>query len=105
MREIKLTKGLVTQVDDEDYDFLNQWKWHAHKGHSKRSITKKYYAARRISFRGRLILMHNIIISVPLDKEIDHQDQDSLNNQKYNLRICTHKENMNNLKINNLKNE
>ena len=29
MKEIILTQGLVAQVDDEDYAFLNQWKWYA----------------------------------------------------------------------------
>ena len=27
MKEIQLTQGYVTQVDDADYEGLNQWKW------------------------------------------------------------------------------
>lgn len=26
MKEIKLDKNLVTKVDDENYEYLNQWK-------------------------------------------------------------------------------
>jgi hypothetical protein len=28
MKEILLTKGYVALVDDDDFEFLNQWKWH-----------------------------------------------------------------------------
>jgi hypothetical protein len=27
MKEIQLTRGFKAQVDDADYDWLNQWKW------------------------------------------------------------------------------
>ena len=29
MKRIPLTRGLFTTVDDEDYEWLMQWKWHA----------------------------------------------------------------------------
>ncbi len=31
MKTISLTRGLVAIVDDEDFEFLSQWKWHAAK--------------------------------------------------------------------------
>jgi hypothetical protein len=100
MKEIKLTQGLFTKVDDCDFDWLNKWKWYAHRGHSKRSLVKKYYAARRdVSNNYKLILMHNIILPCGKNKENDHLDGDSLNNQRNNLRNCTHKENMKNMKL------
>jgi hypothetical protein len=90
MKEIKLTRDQFALVDDEDYDFLMQWKWHADfKG-------KTCYARRTIRVGGgkvKRIYMHRSIINPPDNMEIDHIDNNGLNNQKNNLRICTHQEN------------
>ena len=40
MKEIQLTQGYFTQVDDEDYEYLNQWKWHCNSyNYAGRGIT------------------------------------------------------------------
>ncbi len=95
MKTIPLTKGLVTTVDDEDFDFLNQWKWYAHK--SRDDI---FYAARRNHNHGKIqyIFMHRLIMNTPKGVLCDHSNHDTLNNQKYNLRNCTHVENQRNRK-------
>ena len=93
MKEIKLTQGKFALVDDEDYDFLMQWKWHARK------LGKRYYAGRQeksINRRRKLVHMHRLIMHTPEGMEVDHQDHNGLNNQKYNLRNCTHKNNSKN---------
>ena len=98
MREIRLTQGKVALVDDIDFEYLDQWKWYAHKGHNT------FYALRRAPCpnRGR-ILMHRVILE-GMDfkdfKETDHIDGDGLNNQRNNLRPATHQQNQANRKIN-----
>ena len=90
MKEIPLTQGLVTQVDDEDYNWLNQWKWCALK--SKNT----YYAVRNsetINGKRYNIYMHRVIMKTPKHLQCDHQDQNGLNNQKFNLRHASNTQN------------
>lgn len=101
MKRIKLTRGKYALVDDEDYNFLNQWKWYAFKCGRK---TKIYYACRTIRTHKdgkiikRNISMHRIIMTPPRNMVIDHKDHNGLNNQKKNLKICTQIENNRNRK-------
>jgi hypothetical protein len=90
MKEIKLTQGKVALVDDEDFEYLNQFKWYAvwHR--------HTYYAMRHDSLRngGKQLQMHRIILGVTDPKILgEHQDHDGLNNQRYNLRSCTNQQN------------
>jgi hypothetical protein len=88
MKEIPLTRGKVALVDDEDFDYLNQWKWHC---------TAFGYAARFDYSLGRkhpiLILMHRLINRTPAKMATDHINQNKLDNRRANLRICTDAEN------------
>lgn len=94
MKEIKLQREMVTQVDDEDYDELIRYKWFANQcGH-------QFYASRHEPMvnwvQGKVIRMHQQIMTPPEGMRIDHIDMDGLNNQRKNLRICTHQQNLRN---------
>ena len=101
MKLIPLTgkhgQGMYAQVDDEDYERLIQWKWNYHK------TTKKNggYVVRNCGPRDgpRTIGIHREVLSV-IDKNIyvDHIDGNTLNNQRSNIRVCSHGENMCNKK-------
>jgi len=95
MKEIKLTRGMTALVDDEDFEWLNQWKWFAHKGTDQ----KTYYAGRDQGYKCKphQIWMHRVIMNTPPELQVDHIDHDGLNNQKHNLRNCTHHQNHMNL--------
>lgn len=99
MREIELTQGQVALVDDEDYDWLNQWKWCAHKDHSG-----NFYAVRnstRKNGKRFIIRMHRQILKLEQEDshQTDHIDHNTLNNRQDNLRICTCRQNQMNQKI------
>ena len=91
MKMIKLTQNKVALVDDEDFDYLNQWKWFAHKSHNT------YYAVRNgtqiNNKRESQIAMHSLIMCNSKGLQIDHRDHNGLNNQKSNLRICDFSQN------------
>lgn len=92
MKEIKLKNGMVALVDDEDYEYLNQFKWHVLK------VGFTFYACRSTkSVNGghHTILMHWDVMG---GKWIDHRDHNGLNNQRSNLRFCTQAENLMNRK-------
>lgn len=91
MKEIPLTRGLVALVDDADYEWLSQFKWHA---------ASTGYAARTISdatkkSRYRSIYMHRLILNIVDEPKTlcDHADGSRLNNQRNNLRSCSASQN------------
>lgn len=96
MREIQLTKGYVTIVDDEDYEYLCKQKWHAKEagGSLVYACGKTWDPATKKSGN---IKMHRIIMKLTdKNSSVDHIDGDGLNNRKSNLRICSRKENSKN---------
>ena len=77
-------------VDDEDYEWLSRFRWYA------RAYKSNSYAYRRVNINKKTcyISMHREIMKLTDRKlEVDHIDHDGLNNQKYNLRICTPQQN------------
>ena len=93
MREIKLTKGKFAQVDDEDYEWLNQWKWMAIKcGNTWYAMRNKWIKEEK---KRKFIKMHQLIMGDnPLKLDIDHKDRSGVNNQRSNLRFCTRSQNL-----------
>jgi hypothetical protein len=86
MKMIPLTQGKFAQVDDWNYDRLNQFKWCTAR-HKKR-----FYAVTRIC--GQNIYMHHVVMNTGF--RLDHEDGDGLNNQEHNIREATHQQNCQN---------
>jgi hypothetical protein len=91
-KEIPLTKGKVAIVDDEDFEWLNQWKWYYSSfGYARRSTEK--------GGKKTIIYMHKLILGIPNKLKGDHVDGNTLNNQRFNLRPATHQQNLFNQRI------
>lgn len=88
MKEISLTRGKVALVDDEDFDWVNQFKWYACKGR------RRFYGRRtraKAEGGGKQLLHHFIC---PKWKFIDHKNGNGLDNQKENLRASSTAQNL-----------
>lgn len=92
MKEIQLTHGFVTLVDDEDFEILKWFKWGVHKSRNTYyARTFKKNPNRKL--KQKTIIMHRLIMNPPNDMQIDHINHNGLDNRKENLRIVTHREN------------
>lgn len=81
-RYIPLTQGQNAIVDVEDYAWLMEWNWFAHKNREHAT----FYAWRRDYRAKKQITMQQQITG---RKNIDHKNRNGLDNRKQNLRDCT----------------
>lgn len=79
MKEIALTQGMIAMIDDEWFPIISKWPWY---------FTGEY-AARDIGGRDdrQTMYMHRYITMAPECYRVDHNNQNKLDNQEYNLRV------------------
>jgi len=92
MALIPLSQGKFALIDDQDFEYLNQWKWTYDRGYARRNDKKKK------------IYLHRLINKTPLGFQTDHINKNKLDNRKCNLRTANHKVNSINrgLQLNNI---
>jgi len=78
MKKIKLTQGKYALVDDDMFEYLNQWKW---------CITSTGYAITRN--KSQIIYMHRLLNNTSIEMETDHINRNKLDNRRKNLRTST----------------
>lgn len=91
MKKIELVgkygTGKFALVEDEDYKLVNKYRWRINAyGYAETKVKKKS------------IYMHRLIMNAEKGMEVDHINHEKLDNQKTNLRLCTHQQNQHNLK-------
>ncbi len=94
MKRIKLSRGKYAIVDDADFEEISKYKWYA------RSSRGGFFYAARMLFQKkgqqrRTIDMHRQILGLEYGdpRKVDHQNHNTLDNSRDNIRICTHQEN------------
>ncbi len=94
-RLIPLTNGQVAIVDAGDYESLIKHSWYA----LYCPTSGTFYAERRGGKSGHLG-MHRVILNAPEGVDVDHADNNPLNNRRYNLRLARTDQNCSNRKLN-----
>lgn len=94
MKRIELTKNKYTIVDDEDFDYLNQYNWY-YKENRKGGYGVA--ASRLGSSKNKIVRMHRFILNAPEHLQVDHINRNPLDNRKHNLRLANHQQNSQNI--------
>lgn len=79
-------------IDKEDIELCKKYKWHL-----RTSCGNNYAVA---SVNNTKIHLHRLVLNYNGTDEVDHIDHNGLNNQKKNLRIVSHSDNLRNQKNN-----
>jgi hypothetical protein len=87
---IKLTRGLITVVNEDRFEEVNRYKWHSVKA------ACNFYAATWISIKGvkRKVYLHRFLLHCYDKKQVHHKDGFTLNNLTENLEKCSQHKNL-----------
>lgn len=88
MKEIKLSRGQIALVDDEDFEAISKYKWALGKDGYAISSRRKGKGLGHLNFK-----MHRVVMNAQKGQIIDHANRNPLDNRKENLRFCTHSQN------------
>lgn len=97
-----VASDLYAMVDDEDYERISKNRWFIMRlYHCNTDILyARRYEGSPKKFNHKAILMHREILNVTQKNDkVDHKDGNGLNNQRENIRIGTHSDNMSNRKV------
>jgi len=94
MKAIELTRGLVTLIDDEDFEDISEFTW---KIDGAGYVCRQWICELKIHTE----LLHRRLkgLSYGDGKVVDHINRDPLDNRRSNLRICDRSQNQCNVGI------
>jgi len=81
-------------IDDEDYDLIKGYTWTLIKDHGKYYASTSFYVNEKL----RAVRMHRLLLNMVHSKDqVDHIDNNGLNNRRSNIRTATIAENSRNV--------
>lgn len=85
MKQIPLTKEKFALVDDEDYNYLSQFKWCISNGYAVGHVPGTWNKVRS---------MVSLIVKAKSKQQVDHINMNTLDNRRKNLRLVSKSQNM-----------
>lgn len=92
-KNIKLTQGLITIIDDSDSAIVQQHSWHAS---FKNGTPYAQSSIKDESGKYKNVLLHRKLMNAGSDQIVDHINGNTLDNRRSNLRFATSAENARN---------
>lgn len=89
MKIIYTKKNEEIFMDDEDYEWLNQYTWHVNQEYACRNVLVGDKIGAQLS-------MHRMIMDAKKGEVVDHINHNKIDNRKQNLRVCTYEDNSRN---------
>lgn len=88
MKTITLTQGRCALVDDDVFEHVGHLRWSVNHG----------YPARTVVRGGRPVTeyLHRVVLNEPEGLQVDHINEDKLDNRRCNLRAVTQSQNIHN---------
>ena len=98
VKQILLTQGKFAIVDDEDFEWLNQWRWCAARAGDRWYAVRLLYQSSPRSKKN--LFMHREILGLKRKdgKQTDHVNHNGLDNRRCNIRKCSNTQNQYNQK-------
>jgi len=89
-RRIYLGESVWTIVDADVYYRLGHFKWYVY-GRRGKFYAGRYVKVGKLNFK--ILPLHREIMNAPKRRIVDHQNGESLDNRRANLRFATHAQN------------
>lgn len=96
---VALSRGFDAKVSEQDYEWARSLNWSADV-RIRGDGSEEVYAARWVTLpdgRRRKLYMHREIVRPPNGLIVDHDNGDTLDNQRPNLRLSTYRQNRYNM--------
>lgn len=80
---VQLVDGTLVQVDEEDVDLIQVYRWRAYNTNGKSYVMR--------SIRGGVVYLHRQLLGLQRGDRlrVDHRNGDTLDNRRDNLRFAT----------------